>query len=71
MGSYGACPSLGGTSASSVARRYVRDVGTEWDGEALESALLATSELVTNATRHGGDLLTSNVHTCSGVRTRA
>lgn len=61
------CPPRIGQAAPAVAREYVRHVGTDWDSDVLESALLATSELVTNATLYGGDVWTLDVHTSNGV----
>ena len=39
--------------APGVARRFVRDAGGDWPERVLEAALLAVSEAVTNAVRHG------------------
>jgi anti-sigma regulatory factor (Ser/Thr protein kinase) len=39
--------------APGVARRVVRDAGASWPEGVLEAALLAVSEVVTNAVRHG------------------
>jgi anti-sigma regulatory factor (Ser/Thr protein kinase) len=39
--------------APGVARRVVRDAGAAWPPGVLEAALLAVSETVTNAVRHG------------------
>jgi anti-sigma regulatory factor (Ser/Thr protein kinase) len=39
--------------APGVARRLVRDAGRNWPERVLEAALLAVSEVVTNAVRHG------------------
>jgi anti-sigma regulatory factor (Ser/Thr protein kinase) len=39
--------------APGVARRFVRDAGGAWPEGVLEAALLAVSEAVTNAVRHG------------------
>jgi len=62
-----ACPPLDGKDASAEARRYVRHVGTDWGEAAMDCVLLATSELVTNATIHGGDCPTLDVRTSSGT----
>lgn len=41
-----------------MARGHLQDLALGWPDEVLQSALLATSELVTNAVRHGaGDVL--------------
>lgn len=65
MGDHRACPPMEGKFASSVARRYLRDIGADWNEDVLESALLATSELVTNANIHGGDTVMLAVFTSS------
>ncbi len=49
-----AYPLDGGVRASSTARGHLRLLGVGWDADLLDSALVATSELVTNATLHGG-----------------
>jgi anti-sigma regulatory factor (Ser/Thr protein kinase) len=61
------CPTLDGKDASAVARHYLRHVGTDWGEAAMDCVLLATSELVTNATIHGGDRPTLDVHTSRGT----
>ena len=39
--------------APAVARRHVQEVGAGWPARVLDAALLAVSEAVTNAVRHG------------------
>lgn len=39
--------------APAVARRHVQDLGAAWPARVLDVALLAVSEAVTNAVRHG------------------
>ena len=39
--------------APAVARRHVQEVGAGWPAPVLDAALLAVSEAVTNAVRHG------------------
>ena len=56
-------PLPGGDTAPAVARRYVREVGAAWATDLLESVLLVTSELVTNAVRHGAGEVTLVVRT--------
>lgn len=67
MGDGSGCPPLIGAVGPSVARRYLRYLGADWDEDMLESALLVTSELVTNAMLHGGDPTTLDVRTSAGT----
>ncbi len=53
----------GGDTAVAEARRHVRFVGLGWCPQLLECALLATSEIVTNAVLHGGDQVSLVVRT--------
>ena len=39
--------------APAVARRFVQEIGESWPATVLDAALLAVSEAVTNAVRHG------------------
>jgi anti-sigma regulatory factor (Ser/Thr protein kinase) len=46
-----------GLEAARTARAHIRRVGQGWSDASITDALLATSELVTNAVRHGhGDV---------------
>jgi len=52
--------------APAVARRHLQELGAGWSPEVLEAALLAVSEAVTNAVRHGD----GQVHLCVAVGAR-
>lgn len=63
MNDLSTCSLPHGVRAPAIARRHLRLVGADWDDDLLESTLLATSELVTNAVLHGGDHATLAVRT--------
>lgn len=49
--------------APGIARRLVQHEGADWSADLLESALLATSELVTNAVLYGAAQVTLEIST--------
>lgn len=63
MNADSACPLRGGIASSATARQHLRFVGEGWGAGLMESALLATSELVNNAVIHGGDPISLVVRT--------
>ena len=56
--------------APAVARAHLRSAAARWDDEVLDTALLATSELVTNAVRHGAGEVTLVLCTTSDTTLR-
>lgn len=49
------------SSSPALARRHLRSAGAELPRDLLETALLLTSELVTNAVKYGGDHIVLSV----------